>query len=528
MSGHVLIVEHLDRLSRQGHDEVLPLLTKLTQNGVTVATVDSDRVYPAFERVPLGPVIEAVVKSELAREESEKKSKRLAEAWQRKQDTAHATSGSHIAITVTVPAWINVDPKTKRMTLNEDRVRVLREIFQLTIDGYGTPAIARKLNERGEPVWKHRNIKSKNGWTVGYLTKIVLNRAVLGEYQPTKKPRGSGNGEARGAPVINYYPQAIDPITFAKAAKARKDRTGTSGGWQLTHGNLLSGIAKCAECGGRMFQKATVRKGQMRRATKGQRLRYAAKQDITYLGCFNAWNRVTDESTGKLRCTQREKVRYEPLERSLVHAVAGYAAKSSNDADPENIRKLEIELADARRLREGRQQHADNLARSFAESGSPMMERLALEAEAGVAEHIKRIAALEKKLDAERSQLGDGEPDEQAWFRAINELKASIYSDDDETRKAARVKMKQFLRRFLSSVVIDGNKETHVAIGDDAMFLRFDANGQQAGWALGPNAQIEGPNGEPDWHPDDEDREPTAEEMEEFYAEYPHLRQQAS
>lgn len=185
-NGHVLIVEHLDRISRQGYDEVLPLLTMLTRNGVTVATVDGNRVYPAFERVPMGPVMEVILKTELAREESKKKADRLAEAWKRKVEKAQASNGSHIAITSTCPAWINVDPTTKLMTLNEDRVRVLREIFQLTIDGYGTPAIAQRLNARNEPVWKHREIKSKNGWTVGYLTKIVLNRAVMGEYQPTK------------------------------------------------------------------------------------------------------------------------------------------------------------------------------------------------------------------------------------------------------------------------------------------------------------------------------------------------------
>lgn len=506
LNGHVLIVEHLDRISRQGYDEVLPFLNKLTQAGVTVATVDGDRIYAAFERVPLGPVIEAVVKSELAREESEKKAIRLAAAWQKKVETAQQNDGSHIAITSTVPAWLNVDPKTKRMTLNEDRVRVLREIFQLTIDGYGTPAIAQQLNARGEPVWKHRNVKSKNGWTVGYLTKIVLNRAVLGEYQPTKKPRGVSNGTPRGTPILNYYPQAIDPIMFAKAGAARASRSGTSGSWQLTHNNLLSGIAKCYRCGGRMFQQMTVRKGNLRPDKHRSGKKYPARQNISYVTCFNAWNKVMDEEAGKLKCEERQNIRYEPFERSMVEIVAGFAASQADHSNPKRVRELEIELADARRQKEGRQQHADNLARSFAESGSPMMERLALEAETGVVEWTKRIAALEKQLDAERASTGeiDALAGEQAWFKDMEQIRTDIFDDDDDVRKPARIRMKQFLARSGARVVFLPGKTAVMAIGNDGMRFFFDKDGKCDGAEPGVNVIYAGPDGQLDWHPDDE------------------------
>lgn len=500
-NGHVLIVEHLDRISRQGYDEVLPLLTMLTRNGVTVATVDGNRVYPAFERVPMGPVMEVILKTELAREESKKKADRLAEAWKRKVEKAQASNGSHIAITSTCPAWINVDPATKHMTLNEDRVRVLREIFQLTIDGYGTPAIAQRLNARNEPVWKHREIKSNNGWTVGYLTKIVLNRAVMGEYQPTKKPRGVSIGTPVGSPILNYYPQAIDPITFGKASAARSSRAGTSGSWQITHSNLLSGIAKCSECGGRMSQRATVRKGQLRRDSKGSGRKYPAREDITYLYCFNAWNKVSVEETGEPKCTNTAKIRYEPLERTIVDTIAGYAASNPTAADDKRLRELQVEMAELRRQQEGKQTQADNLARSFAESGSPMMERLALEADAEARELLKTMDAKAKQLDAAYADV-EADPS-QAWFQRINEIKEQLYSDDEQLRKDARVRMKQFMPKVLSHVSCDRNKETHIILGNNAVGMFIGPQGEVLASGI-LQEEIIGPDGERNWHPDEE------------------------
>lgn len=179
MNGHVLIVERIDRISRQGWEEVLPLLTKLTSQGVTIAVADGGRIYPAFQRVTMAMAIEATLMSELAYEESKNKSRHGNIKWAERLEGIK--EGSRIAAVRTVPGWIDVHPETKVMSLNPDRAAVVREIFDLTIAGYGTPAIAKRLNERNEPVWNYRGRESNNGWTVGYLTKLVLNRAVLGE-----------------------------------------------------------------------------------------------------------------------------------------------------------------------------------------------------------------------------------------------------------------------------------------------------------------------------------------------------------
>ena len=83
----------------------------MTQAGVTVAVAATRRIYQAYERVELGAVIEAVVAAELARQESENKSKRLKSAQNDRIKAAQesAADGQHISYTRTVPGWIDVE-----------------------------------------------------------------------------------------------------------------------------------------------------------------------------------------------------------------------------------------------------------------------------------------------------------------------------------------------------------------------------------------------------------------------------------
>ena len=381
------------------------------------------------------------------------------------------------------------------MTLNEERVAVVREIFDLTIAGYGTPAIAKMLNGRGEPVWSHLNQRSRNGWTVGYLTKIVLNRAVLGEYHPMNRPR-SGAQTSKGIAVLNHFPQAIDPVTFGKAAAARESRKGTSGAWQITHNNLFSGIAKCRSCGGRMKQEVTVRAGGNRRNGRNPEAVYQSKQTISYLKCHNALNRVWDEEDNRLRCENRTAIRYEKLERAVVEFASGWLALHRHAAPSADALALEVEIADARRFLEDKQKQAETAAASFVRTSSPTMERLMLQLEAEVADDQKAIRALEEQLVSARTQAPS--PD---FLAAIEDQRRLLNSDDEEERNRTRVAMKQTLGRIIRSMHCTQGRHTMIVLGDDAVGLVFDNEGELVQNVV-LQSTVHGPNGEIDWHPD--------------------------
>lgn len=497
-NGHVLVVENLDRISRQGYEAILPFLQSLTSNGVTVAIVDGDRIYRAYERIEMLPVMEAVLKAEMAREESEKKSRRLRAAQAKKVEKAqdYAAKGLHIATTKTVPAWIAVDPQTYEMTLIEARVTVLREIFRLTINGYGTPAIAKRLNERGEPVWSNRGIQSNNGWTVGYLTKLVTNRAVLGESAPMNKPR-HGKVTSKNITILNRYPQAIDPVTFARAQSSRRSRKNSSGSWQITHGNLFSGIARCASCGGRMKQEVTVRAGKLRRKGE-QAVAYPARRTFSYLKCHNALNRVTDEDSGTQRCINRTSIPYERLENAVLNVALHFAANNRTEVSS-TAANLEIEIADCDRHITENERRLGNLVDSFSRTGSPSVEKAILNLETEVDQLRKAQALLRTDFEAAVACHPT-----QDHIEAIASLRQELESPDTQERNSARVRMKQVFRGVITSMQCSPHKETHVVLGDNAVEMIFDSKGTLVANMI-MQQRIFGPDGEPDWNPDDEE-----------------------
>lgn len=502
--GHVLVVEHIDRISRQGYDEVLPFVKKMTEAGVTVAVASGRRIYNAYERVTLGAVIEAVVAAELAREESDNKSKRLKAAQNERVYAAQqsAANGEHLSKTKTVPGWIDVERISKsndkplyRMSLNEHRVTILREIFQMTIDGYGTPAIAKILNGRGEPVWNHLDRKSNNGWTVGYLTKLVLNRAVMGEYHPMNRPR-AGKETSKGIAVLNHFPQAIDPVMFTTAHAARQSRKGASGAWQITHNNLFSGIAKCGHCGSRMFQQVTVKKGQERNSKHG---RYPAGRTFSYLKCHSALNKVYDEGEDRLRCTSKGWVRYENLERSILEVAMKFAVVRRDVAGDSRNEALRIEIADKQRFIADKQKQVDNLVDSFSRTASPAIERRMLQLEAEVIADQAALREIEKGLVNEAANVSIEE-----YEARLKSLLETIDSANEEERTASRIRVKQNLRSIITRMNCYTDKLTLVDFASNLRVI-FDNEGVEVfnGFI---NDVVLGPNGEIDWHPDYPDR----------------------
>jgi DNA invertase Pin-like site-specific DNA recombinase len=77
-AGSTLIVENLDRISRDEIDEALPLFMGILKAGITVATVNPEREYTAeTTRGNIGAILEIVLAFVLANEESRKKSERV-------------------------------------------------------------------------------------------------------------------------------------------------------------------------------------------------------------------------------------------------------------------------------------------------------------------------------------------------------------------------------------------------------------------------------------------------------------------
>ncbi len=242
--GSYLIVESLDRLSREHIRPALTLLLNLIDQGIRIVQLlPVEAVYD--EQVEPMQLMMAIMELSRGHSESKVKSERVAHAWTAKK--RKAAEGT--IVTRQLPRWVKV--KGGKLVLDEAKAEAVRRIFQLTLDGYGMTAITKLLNAEKVPV-----VGDSPFWSRSYVKKVLTNRAVVGEYVPHREARRV-NGHSRkrvpdGPAVPNYYPAVVSEETFyaARAAARQRDRKGGRPVKKMV--NLFAGLLRDARDGGRV------------------------------------------------------------------------------------------------------------------------------------------------------------------------------------------------------------------------------------------------------------------------------------
>lgn len=251
-TGSYLLVESLDRISRQKISAGLTLFLGIINAGINVVTLTDKRVYRAGEP-DLTDLIVSLVTMSRAHEESLVKSQRLGAAWENKRK--QASSGR--PMTKWAPAWLALSPDRERFDPIPERVDVVRSIFEDAAAGIGMYRIVVRLNDSRTPTFN-----PSNGWHQSYVSKILSNRAVLGEFQPHK--RLDGKHLPDGKPIESYFPAIVDRELFYRAQNGKEQRRVNGAGRKgAGFANLFGGLAACAYCGSAMkFEnKGSGRKG---------------------------------------------------------------------------------------------------------------------------------------------------------------------------------------------------------------------------------------------------------------------------
>lgn len=249
--GSYLLVESLDRVSRQTILASLSLFMRIIQAGINLVTLQDGHVYPAGN-TEFPDLIFSLTIMMRAHEESLTKSKRVGAAWANKR--AKATSAP---LTKWCPAWLRLSKDRKHFEPIPEIVAIIQSIFDEAASGIGVFRISKRLNQKGTPT-----VGKANGWQPGYVAKILSSRAVIGEYQPCKLINGKRT--PAGDPITNYYPAVIDPDLFYRVQQSKADRRINARGRKGTYfTNLFSGLATCAYCHSSMFfdNKGTTRGG---------------------------------------------------------------------------------------------------------------------------------------------------------------------------------------------------------------------------------------------------------------------------
>jgi DNA invertase Pin-like site-specific DNA recombinase len=252
-SGSILMVESLDRLSRQQVIQAQRLLLDILLSGITVITTSPAESRAYDGRSGLQDLIISLAGMERANRESAIKSDRVRRAWKRKKENASTTK-----LTSRAPSWLKLNPDRKSFSVVEEKAAVVRRIFELA-ETLGQASIVRILNNEGVPPL----MKGATGWHESSVTKVLTSPAVHGVYQPHERDKTEGKTRRvpDGAAVEAYYPSIVDKDIFYRIQALRSTRkTAGAGRKGLTYTNIFGGIAKCAHCGSSM---AVVDKGAL-------------------------------------------------------------------------------------------------------------------------------------------------------------------------------------------------------------------------------------------------------------------------
>ena len=180
-------------------------------------------------------------------------------------------SGKHLTGTVIYGyLW---DEKREHWLVDEEAAEVVRRIFSLTLEGYGSYQIACKLSADrieipvvhlarfNEGVNRSKPVKDPYGWGSSTIVNILKKREYLGHTinfktrKHFKDKKSHYVSEDEWTIFENTHEAIIDQQTFDLVQKIRSNVRRYPNGWG--EAAPLTGLLYCADCGGKMYVHRT-------------------------------------------------------------------------------------------------------------------------------------------------------------------------------------------------------------------------------------------------------------------------------
>lgn len=248
--GSLLIVESLDRLSRQDPMSAFTQFSQIISKGITIVTLVDNQVYsPETVKDDVSKLFLSLGSMMRAHDESKTKSVRQVAAWKRKRNAGEL-------MTARAPAWLEVIDG--EFHVKQGAAETIQTIFDLCINGMGTYSVTKHMNSDLE---RFPTFSGGKGWNTAYVGKILTSRHVLGELQPFSSV--TGERSEVGDVISDYYPQIISEEKFLLAQAAMAGRRNKGAGRKgEAHTNLFSRIVRCGKCGSAMVYRARGSSGK--------------------------------------------------------------------------------------------------------------------------------------------------------------------------------------------------------------------------------------------------------------------------
>ncbi|WP_083263129.1 recombinase family protein [Pseudomonas sp. AP42] len=402
-TGSILVIESLDRLSRERVRDALPRFLDLLAKGIDVYTSTDRRLYTSdYNEIDL---IVSIITMSRAHEESATKGSRVSSAWRNKHKDARETGKPLGKLR---PLWLDTTPDG--YALNPDHAKVVQRIFDMSAQGYGSRVIAANLNQEGIPAFSAGRKNFSGLWGFSTIRHILESRTTLGEYQPHIFIDGVRTPS--GDPIKSYFPPVITEEQFYLAAAARASRRLHKITKVTKNFNVLAGIFFCQKCGGAMhlqgfkdrkyFKCANKQKGLCDTGVIGSERSELVFQEV--LAKVDSLSLVRSSSGSLTKKLQVSDGRIEELRAKQANAEASHQEFPSR-ITAKLLQQIEVDLE---ALVADRNAIAQNLATDQVVSKSDFFEKLDLTSYEG------RVAAnnLVKRLDVRISVSKLGRLDE--------------------------------------------------------------------------------------------------------------------
>lgn len=250
--GSYLLVESLDRISRQTARKALRVLERIVEEGIVLVTLTDGRAY-TIETIDNDPMalMMALVIFMRSNDESAMKSRRGKAAWQNKRAIANVKK-----LTSKCPSWLRLEGDT--FIVDEVKAAVVNRIYRMAAEGVGQHKIAETLNKEGVPCFG----KGVH-WHKSYITKLLQSDAPIGTCVPhTIEHDGEGKKlKMPQQPIKGYYPAIISDELNDVVKLARTDVRSPVVKGEAKVTNIFASLAKCPLCKGSMTK---VNKGKRR------------------------------------------------------------------------------------------------------------------------------------------------------------------------------------------------------------------------------------------------------------------------
>ena len=234
-SGAVLIIEKLDRFSRNVYDVVFPVWLNLLQSGVGIYSCVS-RTHYTLETIRKNPMLAgmALIEMASANEYSSGLSQRVKKAIGIK--IAAAASGKKLALGAWCPAWVDFigsrgQPGEFKLNAHAETIRrMVREY----VDGKSMFLIARGLQRDGVP-------SMRGGvWSQGSVASLLHNQCLAGDVT------------IKGVKLAGYVPPVLTKAEHAQLLGKLAENHDLRGGRRKGQGvrNIFRNRVRCSVCGG--------------------------------------------------------------------------------------------------------------------------------------------------------------------------------------------------------------------------------------------------------------------------------------